>query len=118
MPLVGNICVYAASDKNKPIAIIVPAEPALKQLASENGVEGSGLEDLCHNKKLNDVVLKNLQAAGKKGGLNGIEIIDGVVLADEEWTPQNGLVTSAQKLNRKGILEKYSKQVKQAYGEK
>ncbi|KAF1344183.1 hypothetical protein BDV97DRAFT_304664 [Delphinella strobiligena] len=118
VPLVGNICVYAAQDKNKPIAIIVPAEPALKQLASENGVEGSGLEDLCHNKKLNDIVLKNLQAAGKKGGLNGIEIIDGVVLADEEWTPQNGLVTSAQKLNRKGILEKYQKQVKEAYGDK
>ncbi|KAK5001597.1 hypothetical protein LTR28_012467, partial [Elasticomyces elasticus] len=27
--VVANICVYAASDKNKPIAIIVPAEPAL-----------------------------------------------------------------------------------------
>lgn len=59
-----------------------------------------------------------MQAAGKKGGLNGIEIIEGVVLADEEWTPQNGLVTSAQKLNRKGILQKYEKEVAQAYGAK
>ena len=57
-----------------------------------------------------------MQAAGKKGGLSGIEIIEGVVLADEEWTPQNGLVTSAQKLNRRGILDKYTKEVKQAYG--
>lgn len=109
---------YAASDKNKPIAIIVPTEPALKQLASENGIDGHGLEDLCQNKKLNAVVLSNLQAAGKKGGLAGIEIIEGVVLADEEWTPQNGLVTSAQKLNRKVILEKYKKEVDQAYSSK
>lgn len=113
----GNICVYADQSKNKPIAIVVPNEPSLKQLASENGVSGSGLEDLCHDKKLNGIVLQQLQAAGKKGGLNGIEIIEGVVLADEEWTPQNQLVTSAQKLNRKGILEKYKGEVKRAYGE-
>lgn len=87
--VVANICVYAASDKNKPIAIIVPAEPALKSLASSHGIEGHGLEDLAHNDKLNGIVLKELQDAGKKGGLNGIEIIEGVVLVDEEWTPQN-----------------------------
>ncbi|KAK5013781.1 long-chain fatty acid-CoA ligase, partial [Cryomyces antarcticus] len=113
--VVANICVYAASDKNKPIAIIVPAEPALKSLASSNGIEGSGIEDLVHNDKLNKLVLAELQAAGKKGGLAGIEIIEGVVLADEEWTPQNGLTTSAQKINRKGILEKYQKEVDKAY---
>lgn len=87
--VVGNICVYAAQDKNKPVAIVVPAEPALKQLAKDNGIDGNGLEDLCHNKKVNDLVLKAMQDAGKKGGLSGIEIIEGVVLADEEWTPQN-----------------------------
>lgn len=85
----ANICVYAASDKSKPIAIIVPAEPALKQLASDNGIEGNGLEDLVHSKKLNGIVLKELQDAGRRGGLAGIEIIDGVVLADEEWTTVN-----------------------------
>lgn len=85
----GNICVHAASDKNKPIAIIVPAEPALKKLASQNGIEGNSLEELVHNKKLNSIVLKELQAAGKQGGLNGIEIIDGVVMADEEWNAAN-----------------------------
>jgi long-chain acyl-CoA synthetase len=88
-PVVGNICVYAAQDKNKPVAIVVPAEPALKKLASENGVEGHGLEDLCHNEKVNAAVLKEMQAAGKKGGLAGIEIIEGVVLSDEQWLPEN-----------------------------
>ncbi|KAI9839230.1 MAG: hypothetical protein M1819_003223 [Sarea resinae] len=113
--IVANICVYAAQDKNKPVAIIVPAEPALKKLASENGIEGTGVEDLVHNERLQDIVLGELQTAGKKGGLSAIEIIQGVVLADEEWTPQNGLVTSAQKLNRRGILQKYQKDVDRAY---
>ena len=42
-----------------------------------------------HSEKLNGIVLKELQAAGRQGGLAGIEIIDGVVLADEEWTAAN-----------------------------
>lgn len=87
--MVANICVYAATDKAKPVAIIVPAEPALKQVAEKNGIEGNGLEDLVHNKKLNGIILKDLQATGRQGGLGGIEIIDGVVLADEEWNAAN-----------------------------
>ena len=80
---------YAAQDKNKPIAIIVPGEGALKSLAKQNGIESEDFKDMCQDKKLNDLVLKELQAQGKKGGLAGIEIIEGVVMTDEEWTPQN-----------------------------
>ena len=64
-------------------------EPALKKLAQEQGVKGDHLEELVHDKKMNSAVLKQLQSAGQKGGLAGFEIIEGVVLADEEWTPQN-----------------------------
>lgn len=130
--VVANICVYAATDKAKPIAIIVPAEPALKQLAQSNGIEGNGLEDLVHNKQLNGIVLKELQSTGKQGGLSGIEIIEAVVMADEEWNAANvsdflleqagagtyssqGLTTATQKLNRKPILQKYQKEVDKAY---
>ncbi|KAG8531666.1 uncharacterized protein KY384_003297 [Bacidia gigantensis] len=116
--IVANICVYAATDKNKPIAIIVPAEPALKKKAEQNGVEGTGLEELVHNKKLNTLVLKELQDAGKGGGLQGIEIIEGVVMSEEEWTPANGMTTAAQKVNRRAILDKFKKQIDQAYGAK
>ena len=87
--VVANICVHAAEDKAKPIAIIVPAEPALKKLASANGIEGNGIEDLVHSEKLNGIVLKELQTAGRQGGLAGVEIIEGVALADDEWTAAN-----------------------------
>ena len=87
--VVANICVYASPEQTKPVAIIVPAEPALKALAERIGVTGNGIEDLVHNKKIQDTVLKELQAAGRAGGLSGIEIIQGAVLADEEWTPVN-----------------------------
>lgn len=87
-PVVGNICIYAAEDQDKPVAIIVPIEAALKKVASENGIEGE-LESLVHNEKLKSILLAQLQSAGRAGGLRGIEILNGVVLSDEEWTPQN-----------------------------
>jgi long-chain acyl-CoA synthetase len=90
-------------------------EAVLKKKAAEVNAKGDSLETWIHDPKIQDAVLKDLQAAGRKGGLLGIEIIEGVVLADEEWTPQNSLVTSAQKLNRRGILQKYKKDVDAAY---
>lgn len=85
----ANICVYAAEDKNKPIAIVVPVEAALKSLAKQNSISGDSLEALAGDRKLRAVALKEIQGVGKNGGLVGIEIIDGLVLAKEEWTPQN-----------------------------
>lgn len=91
-PVVGNICVYADTNQNKPVAIIVPAEPALKKVAQENGIGGNSIEELAHNRKLNEVVLQDIQSTGRQGGLTGIEIIDGLVMSDEEWNPANASV--------------------------
>ena len=86
---VGNICVYAAQDKQKPIAFVYPNESNLKHIARDIGVQGCGLEDLCLNDKVKAEVVKEMQNVGRRGGLASFEIIDGVVLTDEEWTPQN-----------------------------
>ncbi|EXJ54396.1 long-chain acyl-CoA synthetase [Cladophialophora yegresii CBS 114405] len=115
-PVVGNICVFAAQDKAKPIAIIVPVEAALQKIATANGIKGESLEEMVHDEKLNGVVLKEVQKAGRESGLAGIEIIDGIVMSDEEWTPQNGFISPAQKVQRKKIQQRYEKEIKKAYG--
>lgn len=84
----GNICVYADEQKTKPIAIIFPVEAALVKLAAENGIKGE-FDELVHNADLNRIVMRELILAGKKGGLAGIELLEGCVLTDVEWTPQN-----------------------------
>lgn len=88
-PVVLNICVYASTNEAKPVAIVVPQEKNLQALAAENGIEGHTFEELCDSDDVHVAVLKDLQATGKKAGLAGIEIIDGVVLSDQEWTPEN-----------------------------
>jgi long-chain acyl-CoA synthetase len=79
------------------------------------GIPGEHLEELIHNPKIQSAIHKKLLETGKKGGLRGIELIAGVVLAEEEWTPQNNFTTSAQKLNRKLIIDKYKDGVAAAY---
>jgi long-chain acyl-CoA synthetase len=88
--LVANSCVYAAPDKDKPIAIIVPAEPALRKLTLAGGVEGSTeFQDLCNNNALKALVLEDLRRVGRQAQLSSIELLGGLIMDNEEWTAQN-----------------------------
>ncbi|KAG9249287.1 long-chain-fatty-acid-CoA ligase-like protein [Calycina marina] len=113
--IVANICVYASITESNPIAIIVPAEPALIALAGSIGIEGHGIGDLVPEPRVQQEILKQLQGMGKKAGLASMEIIVGVVVADEEWTPQNNLTTATSKLNRKAIEERYKRDIDNSY---
>lgn len=88
-----NICVYAAADKAKPIAIVIPKLDYLKTLASQHGISHDSLEEFCADSKFNGIVLREMQSTGKKAGLQGIEILQGVVLTADEWTPANVSLT-------------------------
>ncbi|GJN87589.1 hypothetical protein Rhopal_000544-T1 [Rhodotorula paludigena] len=110
----ARIMVHADSNANRPMAVVFPHEANLKQLASSLGVQGD-LGTLVHNKDVRDAVLKSLNQVGKKAGLKPLEQLQSVVLSDEEWTPQNGLLTAAQKLDRKKIMAKHKKDVDAVY---
>lgn len=94
----------------RPPQVIFPHEANLKQLASSLGVSGD-LHDLCQNEQIQEAVLKALNAVGKKSHLKPLETLQTIVLTDTEWTPQNEMLTAAQKLNRKVILKKHKKEI-------
>jgi long-chain acyl-CoA synthetase len=116
-----NLCVYADQNRVKPVAMVLPNESHLRLLLKEEKVytdaelKEKELSSLCEDKKVTNAVLKSILATGKSQGLRGIELIQNVVLLDDEWTPQNGFVTSAQKLQRKKILNAYKDKVEAAY---
>lgn len=120
-PVVLNLCVYADQSKVKPIAIVLPNELHFKLFLAEENIyleselKTKEISHLCEDKKVQKAVLNSLLATGKAQGLKGIEFLQNVVLLDEEWTPQNGFVTSAQKLQRKKILEACKDKVEAAY---
>lgn len=116
-PYVHNICVYADQTKVKPVGIIVPNEAAVAEKAIKLGLlkKGEDVTHLYHDDKLRHEILSDLWKTARSQGLNGIELIQGIVIFEEEWTPQNGYVTSAQKLQRKKILAAVQKDVDSLY---
>lgn len=110
-----NLCVYADEQRVKPIAIIVPNPAAIHTLAKELDVDHH--EDVAHDPKLKQAIQKSIIQTGQESGLRGIELILGIVVSTQEWTPQNGFLTSAQKLNRKKILEDNKEAIEKLYNE-
>ncbi|KAI8296140.1 Acyl-CoA synthetase FUM16 [Colletotrichum sp. SAR11_240] len=109
---VQNIMVYGDGEHSRAIAVIAPNEKVLAEEAQKLGVDE---HDMHTNSKVVDTVLKDLVGAGRKAGLTGLEIVGGVVLVEEEWTPDSGLVTATQKLNRRVIKDKYKQRMEKAF---
>ncbi|KAJ6554275.1 long-chain-fatty-acid-CoA-ligase [Mycena capillaripes] len=115
---VANICVHATQDAKAPIAIIIPHEANLRSAlrAGNNDVDASkGLHELCTDPRVAELVLKECNAVGKKSGFKAMETLSAVVLTPDEWTPESGLVTAAQKIQRTAIAKKFDKEIKEAY---
>ncbi|KAJ7750931.1 long-chain-fatty-acid-CoA-ligase [Mycena maculata] len=116
---VANICVYATSDAKAPIAIIIPHEANLRTTLRSNAPDGvdasAGLPALCADPKVAALVLKECNAVGKKSGFKAMETLSAVVLTPDEWTPESGLVTAAQKIQRSAIARKFDAEIKEAY---
>jgi long-chain acyl-CoA synthetase len=83
---VHNIMVEADSEHTRPIAIVCPNEKVLAEKASELGVDE---HEMHRDPKVKAAVLKELVEVGKRSGLGGMEIVSGVLIVEDEWTPAN-----------------------------
>lgn len=104
--VVQNLCVHASSDAKQPMAVVFPREGDLQKLAGSS----EGLEALCQDKKVADLVRDDLNAIGKKNGFKQLEMIQVVLLVPEELP-----MTAAQKLQRKEVTDKYKDEIKKVY---
>ncbi|KAF0696178.1 hypothetical protein As57867_013008, partial [Aphanomyces stellatus] len=96
---VAQIFVYGDSLHSVLVAIVVPEEAPLMDLAKSLGVTGS-FADACANKQVTDAVLKSLDALGKKGKLYGFERVKAIQLTTKAFTVENDILTPTFKLKR------------------
>jgi long-chain acyl-CoA synthetase len=82
--LTTNLMIDGSPDHPRPIAIVMPNEKALVAKAKALGVDE---HDMHADARVKDAVLKDLLGAAKAAGLAPLEMVAGVVLSDEEWTP-------------------------------
>ncbi|KAF8257852.1 hypothetical protein EI94DRAFT_1816749 [Lactarius quietus] len=94
--IVSDLCVYANSETTQPIAIIVPHEMHLRAVLTKENPQAP-LATLCKSAK-------------------SIEFLRAVVITPDEWTSESGLVTAAQKIQKRKISAQFEAEIKEGYG--
>ncbi|PIC24886.1 hypothetical protein B9Z55_018028 [Caenorhabditis nigoni] len=107
-PLITQIYVTGNTERSFLVGIVVLDLPRFKQLPSVKTLEGKGeaIEVIMEKKEVKDAVIVELNKYAKENGLQTIELIRNVHLTLQEFSEENGLVTSTLK-NRRKILEDY-----------
>ncbi|POY75016.1 hypothetical protein BMF94_1992 [Rhodotorula taiwanensis] len=115
---------------------LLEAEPDLLG-AGKNVDHLDWATEVCQNDRVLKRVLAELNATGKQAKLKPLEAsyfgsccslpiapthrvtrlqtLQTVILSDFEWTPQNGFLTAAQKLQRKTILQHFKDDISKVY---
>jgi long-chain acyl-CoA synthetase len=106
--LSGGICCYGDGDMDRPIALMQLNKNITMKWAKENGIEGD-FESVKNSEQLMDAVMTDLKAEHAKGGLSHIEKLVAVAFLTEPWTPENGCLTAANKLQRRMVIEMFEK---------
>ena len=106
--LAGGICCYGDGDMDRPIALLQLNHVVVMNWAKENGIEGD-FNTIKDSKELYDAVMSDMAREHKNAGLGGNEkLIALAFIADDPWTPENGCLTAANKLQRRAVVEKHN----------
>lgn len=134
--IVAQCFVYGDSSRRSLVAIIAPNPPLLIDYAKNHGYVTSNIQydkeskesedliiELCNNKELTKLILKDLQSYGREKNLKGLEIIYGLRLdghlnnLGQCFSLENGLITPTFKLKRKEIYNRYKDVIDELYEE-
>ena len=95
--------------RDRPIAFMQLNEDFTVKWAASNGVQGT-IEELKKSKAVMDAVMKDMQTEAKKGGLTSLEKLVAISFMHTPWTPENGCLTAANKLQRKTVIQMFEKE--------
>ena len=105
----GGITVYGDGDMDRPVALLQLKMEYAAKIAKDMGIDASP-EELLKNEKVYDAVMKDMAEQHKNSDLSHLEKIVAVCLLNDPWTPENGCLTAANKLNRKQVIQSFEKE--------
>ncbi|MFB3099593.1 MAG: long-chain fatty acid--CoA ligase, partial [Acidimicrobiia bacterium] len=109
---VTNIMVYGEQRAHN-VAVIVPDLVALNGWADKHGLGDRSVEQLLEEDDVIDLIERELNR--QSGPIKGYERVRGFVLTDEEFTPENGMLTPSLKVKRRAVMAKYGDQIEKLY---
>ena len=105
----GGITVYGDGDMDRPVALMQLKMEHTMAWAKANGIEGD-FQSLLKNEKVYEAVMKDMTDQHKKSDLSHLEKLVAVSLLNDPWTPENGCLTAANKLQRKQVIQSFEKE--------
>ena len=103
---IGSIYVHGDSLHSYLIAIIVP---------NPDAYGGRAKSELIKDKRVERDILRSMDEVGRAEGLKGFEVVKRVLLVDEEFTVENGLLTPTMKVKRHAVGKRYEREIKELY---
>jgi long-chain acyl-CoA synthetase len=113
----NGICLYADSTKDNMVACIVPQKSYVMGWASENGISGD-YDTVLKSEKLKAAIAQQFKEIAAQHGKKSFEFVTVFQLFNEEWTPENGMLTAAMKLQRQNIAKHYQSNIVEMYKRK
>jgi len=105
----GGICCYGDGEMDRPIALMQLNEHYAMKWAKAKGVAGD-FAAVKASEELNHAVLADMKREAKKGGLSNLEKLVALAFLTEPWTPENGCLTAANKLQRRVVVETFDQE--------
>ena len=110
----NGVCILVDSQKAYICALVLTDQHKAMKFAAANGIAGSWpevLKDPLFHKKAAESLAATAKAAGKKP----FEQVKYVRVLNDEWTPENGVLTAASKLKRRVVDLKYADLIKELF---
>lgn len=119
-PVISQAFVHGDSDKNFPIAIIVPNKAVLRDWAKTNGLESiaDDIKALCKNAAVLEYVKKEVLRVSIEQHFKGYEVVKNIYLHPDPFTQENDMLTPSFKLKRHILKAFFKDQIAELYGEK
>jgi long-chain acyl-CoA synthetase len=115
--LSGYIAANMVYGEQRPynVALVVADEQAVKQWAQDNGLDTEQYEALLESPAVRDLIRHEIERT--QAAVKGYERVRNFVLAADEWTPENGMLTPSLKVKRRLVMEKYGDRIHALYTE-
>lgn len=104
--IAGGICCYGDGELDRPVALMQLSEPYTMKWAKANGISGT-FDDIKSSKALYDAIMADMKNEHAKSDLSHLEKLVGVTLLTSPWTPENGCLTAANKLQRRAVVQQF-----------
>jgi long-chain acyl-CoA synthetase len=95
------------------VALVVPDFEYLKKWADENGIDDSDTQALLANEQVRELYVAELNRA--QASIKRYERVRDFVLEDDEFSPDNGLLTPSLKIKRRAVMARYGDQIDDMY---